>query len=854
MHAIRLENFARLRVLAIVAILAPASMAHAGVGPQVYWHDDSVEQSTHAPVRPTVALPLRDSATRTSAVSNIRINDPSLTPPLAQDITPSIAALGNRLLAVWYTREAAVDVRLRAAHSIDGGATWIQDGTLPALPGTWKWRIDPNVVADPFTDQFYICSQASQSNGAAGIGFVSAQISSGLTWGTSSIVQQTFAGPSSFSYIDQLSMGCSLYHSSRLFIAFWEGRTSIPTLSFLFSDDGGVTWGPTIVTADARQGFNPRVVGTIYSHDAILTWEGLDPFSPSRDSLAHWSAYVTPGFASYGPLIRSHRLAFGTLPGNGGLADFQTGLALSPTAGNLLVTTWIEGGDLSPWPSPSSGIATESGPNDTAATAQFIAASIGTVNGTFSTPGRHQDPDFYKVNLSAGEHLLFRLGDTSPSPVSGSFMEGDLLSTDGYHVLAGASYQGDTIPSRVLFTAPVPGNYFVRVFGADVTNYRLTLVRSTAAAAPARDRRDLFVSTSYNEGYAWSSPVRIDAGAVGYDLGGCQLAIGNDGRPYVFWYDFSTADVEGRLCNLRVTRSADGGATWAQPVTLTTKPTDWQNRPTDPNMGVAWRFSATTTPPAITYAAQPAPSRAGRRSATLFPPTPSDVMHVAWVDGRDTDAEIYTAHFSTSECATCPQPYDTTAAPGQHILLPASVSNDNPLFPLDVRITNIQKDRNWPVLTFPFTVSPASAAIRSAIEVDVPDSAATGVMRISWDVDVGGAMSVGCTPTAIHVTQTSDAGAGLPAAIAFDPPAPNPALRSTGFAFALPAAGRVSLAVFDVNGHRVRLLSEREWPAGDHRLVWDGHDDAGHPIPAGIYFARFTAGNTRVVRRLAWLR
>ena len=857
MRAIRLQNFARLRVLTIVAILAPAAMARAGAGPRVLWHDDSIEQVASAPVAPSVPLPLRDSATRTSVVSNLRINDPSLTPPLAQDITPSIAALGDRLLAVWYTREAAANSRLRAAHSIDGGATWIQDGALPALPGTWRWQIDPNVVADPITDQFYVCAQASYSGGA-GIGFIPAQVYSGITWGFPRIVRQTVTGSVQFSFEDVLWMSCSLYHSSRLFIAFWEGRNSTPTLDLLFSDNQGGSWSqPITITTDARQGFSPRVVGTLDSHDALVSWKGLDPYSASADSGAYWSTYVyvDAGFPTFHSLIRSHRLAFGGLPGDGGISDNQSAMALSPSGSNRMFTAWIEGGDLNPWPSPPSGIATESEPNDTAATAQLIAASIGTVNGSFTTPGQHQDPDFYRIKLSAGEHLMFNLGDTSPVPGSFPFVQGDLLSTDGRHILANGFYRGDSIRSRVLFTAPQAGSYFVRVYGQNVTNYRLTLVRSTAPAAPARDRRDLFTSSSTDYGNTWSSPVRIDAGPVGYDLGGCQVAIGTDGRPYVFWYDYSTADVEGRLCDLRVTRSTDGGTTWAPPVTVTSMPTDWQGRPTDPNLGVGWRFSATTTPQMSPYAAQPAPTRAGRRSATLYPPTPSDVMHVAWVDGRNTDGDIYTAHFSTSECASCVQPTDTTAAPGQHLLLPVYVSNNNPLFPLNVRITNIQKDRNWPVVITPFVVAPASAVTQYAVEVDVPDSAATGIMHVSWDIDLAGTMSNYCSPTAIHVTQTADAGGPrLPAAIAFDPPAPNPALRSAGMTFALPEAGRVSLAVYDVNGHRVRLLSEREWSAGEHRLGWDGRDDAGRPISAGIYFVRFAAGNTHVVRRLAWLR
>ena len=47
----------------------------------------------------------------------------------------------------------------------------------------------------------------------------------------------------------------------------------------------------------------------------------------------------------------------------------------------------------------------------------------------------------------------------------------------------------------------------------------------------------------------------------------------------------------------------------------------------------------------------------------------------------------------------------------------------------------------------------------------------------------------------------------------------------------------------DVIGRKVRSLAHRTFPAGEHRLVWDGADDGGHPVPRGVYFTRVRYAN-----------
>ncbi len=80
------------------------------------------------------------------------------------------------------------------------------------------------------------------------------------------------------------------------------------------------------------------------------------------------------------------------------------------------------------------------------------------------------------------------------------------------------------------------------------------------------------------------------------------------------------------------------------------------------------------------------------------------------------------------------------------------------------------------------------------------------------------------------------------AAITLAPPAPNPFVGATRVAFTLSAASRVRVDVFDLRGARVRGLADRDFPAGETALGWDGRDDLGRAVAPGVFFVRITGG------------
>ena len=74
---------------------------------------------------------------------------------------------------------------------------------------------------------------------------------------------------------------------------------------------------------------------------------------------------------------------------------------------------------------------------------------------------------------------------------------------------------------------------------------------------------------------------------------------------------------------------------------------------------------------------------------------------------------------------------------------------------------------------------------------------------------------------------------------------PNPFNPVTTIAFALPQQSQVRLVVYDVIGQEIAMMANETYFAGEHRVLFDGSR-----LPAGIYFARLTAGTQDVTQKL----
>jgi hypothetical protein len=68
--------------------------------------------------------------------------------------------------------------------------------------------------------------------------------------------------------------------------------------------------------------------------------------------------------------------------------------------------------------------------------------------------------------------------------------------------------------------------------------------------------------------------------------------------------------------------------------------------------------------------------------------------------------------------------------------------------------------------------------------------------------------------------------------------APNPFHDRTSLRLELTAPGPLEVEIFDVAGRHVRMLAGGLREAGIHTVTWDGRDDAGRRVAAGVYQCR----------------
>src|SRR5262249_3765082 len=84
-------------------------------------------------------------------------------------------------------------------------------------------------------------------------------------------------------------------------------------------------------------------------------------------------------------------------------------------------------------------------------------------------------------------------------------------------------------------------------------------------------------------------------------------------------------------------------------------------------------------------------------------------------------------------------------------------------------------------------------------------------------------------------------------------PVPNPSRDPVQVTFALAQAGRVDLAIYSVDGRRVRTLVGGELEAGAYHFTWTGDDDSRRTASPGVYFAQLVAHGRRQSQKLVHL-
>jgi flagellar hook assembly protein FlgD len=71
---------------------------------------------------------------------------------------------------------------------------------------------------------------------------------------------------------------------------------------------------------------------------------------------------------------------------------------------------------------------------------------------------------------------------------------------------------------------------------------------------------------------------------------------------------------------------------------------------------------------------------------------------------------------------------------------------------------------------------------------------------------------------------------------------------------ALAQKSSVRVEVLDLSGRVIRQLWDGTLGSGPHNFFWNGSDDDGREMPAGVYLVRAAVGSNHAMQRIVRLR
>lgn len=79
---------------------------------------------------------------------------------------------------------------------------------------------------------------------------------------------------------------------------------------------------------------------------------------------------------------------------------------------------------------------------------------------------------------------------------------------------------------------------------------------------------------------------------------------------------------------------------------------------------------------------------------------------------------------------------------------------------------------------------------------------------------------------------------------------PNPFDQSTVINYWIPTQSDISLKIYDLNGRLIKVLFEGQQSGGNYSVKWNGLDDSGNQIVAGMYFVKLSMNGFNQTRKL----
>ncbi len=104
-------------------------------------------------------------------------------------------------------------------------------------------------------------------------------------------------------------------------------------------------------------------------------------------------------------------------------------------------------------------------------------------------------------------------------------------------------------------------------------------------------------------------------------------------------------------------------------------------------------------------------------------------------------------------------------------------------------------------------------------------------------------------PTAIHLSNDK-----IPQQVQLFQNYPNPFNPTTEIHYKLPVRQFVEIDIYNLLGEKVRTLISEIVNAGEHKILWNGKNDAGNAVSSGIYFYRLKSKNSIKIKKMTLLR
>ncbi|MCC6652260.1 MAG: hypothetical protein IT348_13990 [Candidatus Eisenbacteria bacterium] len=616
-------------------------------------------------------------------------------------------------------------------------------------------------------------------------------------------------------------------------------RYEDPSTSIMFmrSLNGGATWSsPVTIGGDSTDGARPVVGG---DGSLVIVWvdRGRNQVLAVRstDQGATFSNPVT---------VAAHDDNLNTPPpGIGRSLDFNAAwpraysfsnfpsvavdLSSGPRRGRLY-TAWVQ--QAQGVTGPLAGVVGEQEPNDSPSQATSFSIGQTFVGGVPSSDNGFPTLDYFGFEGQVGQTIsLTGREQWEPWP---DFIEPGLVvmfcpdsMSNIEMVRTGAVPMGGEVEPPMVLTLPSTGRFYIQQGGAGQYSVSYSVSVSNFAVSPssvARDHRDAVLTWSDDGGQTWAPLRRISDGPPGFADALPEVAVDDQGRLHVAWYDFRTESHCGSRAVVRWRESTDGGLTFHPSEPISDYASSWHTGDTVPFPG--WHMALTTV---------------------------GSQVHVAWVDGRDRElvdanvgSEIYAASFNPDDVTgTAISRFDAEAAPSG-VMLRWRITDDG-----DVLRFALHHSREADGLFEPVAISLPLPDGRVELDYEVADMGAEPGYLHFYRLEVvkRDGSSVWSTPIRVELP---------PAArrLAWAAARPNPFASLVQVSLANPGRAHVNVVVHDLRGGVVSQLYEGDLPAGTSRWTWDGRRSDGSTAPPGVYLIRASGDGAEATQRIVRVR